>query len=105
MQTENASLSKISVHDDYTINRIFEVTGQQVEDEWLHDEQLAKWLSAPDLEPGQHGEILRLQEQFGELKKVNRKILAIDEVNKEKTIDKVLGKSDAEIRLDFLTGN
>jgi len=39
-----------------------------------------------------------------ELKKVNRKILAIAEEHKDKTIEKVLGKSDAELGMDFLMG-
>jgi hypothetical protein len=97
-------LCQIKVHDDYTIKRIFEVTGQQVEDEWMYDEQLKIWLGTSELETSERGEIHRLQEQMGELKKVNRKILAIAEEHKDKTIEKVLGKSDAELGMDFLMG-
>ncbi len=98
------SLSKIKVHDDFTIQRIFEVTGTQVEDEWLYDEQLARWLQLKSLKPEQQAEITNLQKQMSELKKANRKILAIAEKHKTRTIEKVLSKSDADVAMDFLMG-
>lgn len=97
-------LCQIKVHDDFTIKRIFEVTGQQVEDEWMYEEQLKNWLHSPNLETVQRHEILRLQGQMLELKKVNRKILGIAEEHKDKTIEKILGKSDVELGIDFLMG-
>ena len=65
---------------------------------------MKRWLQLPDLEPVLREEIQRLQKQMHELKKVNRKILTIAEEHKDKTIEKVLGKSDAEVGLDFLMG-
>jgi hypothetical protein len=97
-------LCQIKVHDDFTIKRIFEVTGQQVEDEWMYEEQLNNWLHSPDLETVQCDEIIRLQGQMLELKKVNRKILGIAKEHKDKTIEKILGKSDVELGMDFLMG-
>jgi hypothetical protein len=97
-------LSQIKVHDDFTIKRIFDVTGQQVDDEWMYDDQLKRWKHSPDLETVQYDEIQRLQWQMLELKKVNRKILAIAEEHKDKTIEKILVKSDAELGMDFLMG-
>ena len=97
-------LCQIKVHDDFTIKRIFEVTGQQVKDEWMYDDQLEKWSQLPGLKTVQRNEIQRLQGKMLELKSVNRKILAIAEEYKDKTIEKVLGKSDAEVGLDFLMG-
>lgn len=97
-------LCQIKVYDDFTIKRIFEVTGQQVEDEWMYEEQLNNWLHSPDLETVQRDEIIRLQGQMLELKKVNRKILGIAEEHKDKTIEKILGKSDVELGMDFLMG-
>ena len=97
-------LCQIKVHDDFTIKRIFEVTGQQVKDEWMYDEQLERWSNLPSLKTVQRNEIQRLQGQMIELKRVNRKILAIAEEHKDKTIEKVLAKSDAEVGLDFLMG-
>ena len=99
------SLVQIKVHDDYTIQRIFEVTGAQVEDEWLYDKQLEKWLKLKKLKPKQREEIKKLQEQMTELKKINRKILDIAEEQKNKTIEKIMSKSDVELGLDFLLGN
>ena len=97
-------LCQIKVHDDFTIKRIFEVTGQQIKDEWIYDEQLERWSNLPSLKTVQRNEIQRLQGQTIELKKVNRGILAIAEEHKDKTIEKVLEKSDAELGLDFLMG-
>ena len=97
-------LRQIKVHDDYTIKRIFEVTGTQVEDEWMYDEQLSRWMKDKDLKPEQRTEIQTLQNRMEELKQVNRKILEIAEEHKNKTIEKVMSKSDAEIGLDFLLG-
>ncbi|KPA16068.1 hypothetical protein MHK_003696 [Candidatus Magnetomorum sp. HK-1] len=97
-------LRQIKINDDYTIKRIFEVTGNQVEDEWMYDEQLSRWMEDKDLKPEQRTEIQTLQKRMEELKQVNRKILAIAEEHKDKTIEKVMSKSDAEIGLDFLLG-
>ena len=97
-------LRQIKVHDDYTIERIFEVTGQQVEDEWLYDEQLSRWMGNKKLKPAQRTEIQSLQEQMEKLKQVNRKILAIAEAHKNKTIEKIMSKSDAELGMEFLLG-
>jgi hypothetical protein len=97
-------LRQIKVHDDYTIERIFEVTGQQVEDEWLYDEQLSRWMDNKNLKPAQRTEIQTLQAQMEELKQVNRKILAIAEEHKNKTIEKIMSKSDAELGMEFLLG-
>ena len=97
-------LCQIKVHDDFTIKRIFEVTGQQVKDEWMYDEQLERWSNLPSLKTVQINEIQRLQGQMIELKSVNRKILAIAEEHEDRTIEKVLSKSDTEIGLDFLMG-
>ena len=78
-------LCQIKVHDDFTIKRIFEVTGQKVKDEWMYDEQLERWSNLPSLKTVQRNEIQRLQGQMIELKRVNRKILAIAEEHKDKT--------------------
>ncbi|KPA15733.1 hypothetical protein MHK_004036 [Candidatus Magnetomorum sp. HK-1] len=97
-------LKQIKVHDDYTIKRIFKVTGKQVEDEWMYDEQLSRWMEDKELKPEQRTEIQRLQKNMEKLKQINIKILEIAEEHKNKTIEKVLSKSDAEIGLDFLLG-
>lgn len=97
-------LRQIKVHDNFTIKRLIEVTGQQVKDEWMYDDQLKRWLLLSDLETVQRDEINRLQGHMLELKQVNRKILGIAEEHKDKTIEKILGKSDIDLGLDFLLG-
>ena len=97
-------LRRVKVHDEFTIKRIFEVTGQQVGDEWMYDDQLKRWQDLPELEPVQHDEIQCLQKQMQELKMLNRKILSIAEEHKDKTIEKILGKSDAELGLNLFRG-
>ncbi len=57
-------LRQIKVHDDFTIKRIFKVSGQQVEDEWMYDKQLEKWSNLPDLKTAQRDEIQRLKGVF-----------------------------------------
>ena len=47
-------LCQIKVHDDFTIKRIFEVTGQQVKDEWMYEDQLEKWSHLLGLKTAQH---------------------------------------------------
>jgi hypothetical protein len=103
-QETYGSFNQIKVHDDFITKRVIEVTGQQIKAERLYDEQLEKWSQLPDLKTIHRSEIQRLQGQMAELKKVNRDILAIAEKHKDKTVEKVLEKSDAEIGLDFLTG-
>jgi hypothetical protein len=95
---------QISVHDNYTLKRVSEVTGQQIEDAWLYDTQLDKWSKLSGLKQAQRDEIKRLQEQMDALKKVNRDIMAIVEEHKDKTIEKVMAKSDVELGLEFLMG-
>jgi ATP-dependent protease ClpP protease subunit len=56
------------------------------------------------LKPAQRAEIQTLQAQMEELKQVNRKILAIAEEHKNKTIEKIMSKSDAELGMEFLLG-
>ncbi len=94
-------LCQIQVHDDHTIKRIFEVSGQQVEDEWLYDEQLSRWMKIKNLQPAQRAEIQKLQARMEKLKQVNRKIIAIAEKHKDKTIEKIMSKSDAELAWTF----
>ncbi len=87
-----------------TEKRIFEVSGQQVEDDWLYDEQLSRWMKIKKLQPAERAEIQKLQARMKELKQVNRKIIAIAEKHKDKTIEKIMSKSDVELGMDFLLG-
>lgn len=86
-------LSQIKVHDDYTIKRIFEVTGQQVKDEWMYDDQLKIWLDSSKIEAGQREEIYRLQGQMVELKKLTEKFLRLPKIIRIRQLKKFLEKA------------
>jgi hypothetical protein len=87
--------------DDYTVNRVIKVFTEQQEDLWLFDEQLKRWL-AGKLTGQQRKEVERLRGQMKKLRGQITMILALaDELGKG-TIEKVLGKSDAELGLEFL---
>ena len=91
------------VMNDYTIGRVRDVHTTQRNDLWLYEEQLAQWQqAAPAL--AQATEIRRLQQQLDRLRSVLTTCLALTEELKEGTIEKVLGKSDIEMAVDFLSG-
>ncbi len=52
----------------------------------------------------QRREVERLQTQAVKLQEVLQAILAFAEALKPNTIEKVLGKSDVEVAVDFLSG-
>lgn len=103
-----SSLQKAQPHgrhilDDYTVGRVREVHGTQLNDLWLYEEQLARWSNA-DPTSAQHQEINRLTHQLDRLRSVLTASLALTEDLKEVTIEKVLAKSDVEVALDVLSG-
>lgn len=95
--------AKPHVLDDYTVNRVKEVFTTQQNDLWLFDEQLKRWQSN-QLSAQQRKEVERL---VGQMRKLREQVTAIlelaDDLGKG-TIEKVLGKSDAELGLEFLLG-
>ena len=91
------------VLDDAIVARIIQVHTDQLEDHWLFQEQLSRW-AREDLRAEQRREVERFQLQTTKLKEVLEAILAFAEELKEGTIEKVLGKSDIELAVDFLSG-
>ena len=91
------------VMDDYTIDRVREAHTTQLGDLWLYKEQLSRWQRA-ELTPAQATEIKRLQGQIARLRGVLTACLTLSDELAEGTIDKVLGKSDVELALEFLSG-
>ncbi len=83
------------------MGRVREVHTSQRNDLWLYEEQLSRWQHAEPT-PAQHTEIKRLQRQLDQLRSVLTSCLALTEELKEGTIEKVLGKSDIEVAVDFL---
>jgi hypothetical protein len=89
--------------DDYTIGRVREVHGTQLDDLWLYEEQLSRWHKAHPT-PEQAEELQRLPEQLAELHRVLTATLALADEIKDGTIEQVLAKDDFELGLEYLMG-
>jgi hypothetical protein len=91
------------VLDDYTIGRVREAHGTQLNDVWWYTEQLARWQDATPA-PAQQQELERLTQQVAALRRVLTASLALAEALQAGTIEKVLAKNDMELALEFLLG-
>jgi len=102
-QYETLQLAKPKpfVLDNYTVGRVIEVFTTQQGDLWLFDEQLRRWERGP-LTNAQRQEVERLAGQMLQLHEVISAILRLAEQLKERTIEKVLAKSDVELDLETL---
>ena len=89
--------------DDYTIGRVREAHGTQLNDLWWYTEQLARWQRASPA-PAQRQELERLTHQLTALRRVLTTSLALAEELQAGTIEKVLAKDDVELALEFLLG-
>lgn len=102
-QYETLQLAKPKpfVLDDYTVGRVIQVFTTQQHDLWLFDEQLRRW-ERGTLTNSQRQEVERLASQMLQLHEVISAILRLAEQLKERTIEKVLAKSDVELGLETL---
>jgi hypothetical protein len=102
-QYETLQLAKPKpfVLDDYTVGRVIQVYTTQRDDLWLFDEQLRRW-ERGTLTTAQRQEVERLAGQMLQLHEVISAILRLAEQLRERTIEKVLAKSDAELGLEML---
>jgi hypothetical protein len=102
-QYETLQLAKPKpfVLDDYTVGRVIQVYTTQQNDLWLFDEQLRRWEKG-SLTPAQRQEVEHLAGQMLQLHEVIGAILRLAEQLKERTIEKVLAKSDVELGLETL---
>ncbi len=91
------------VMDDYTVGRVREVHGTQLNDLWLYEEQLARWSTA-DPTLTQRQEIDRLTHQLDRLRRVLTCTLTRTDARKEATIEQVMATSDIELAIEVLTG-
>jgi len=88
--------------DDATVNRSIRLYSEVKDDFlWVYEEQLEKW-QKENLTPSQKKEITRLVIQTQHLRETVEAILTIDNELKEKTIEKLLAKDDAEVGLEYL---
>jgi hypothetical protein len=95
--------SRPHVMDDYTIGRVREVHGTQLDDLWLYEEQLFRWQAPAPIETEQQ-EIDRLNQQLAKLRRVLTATVALADEMKDATIEKVLAKDNFELGLKFLMG-
>ena len=102
-QYETLQLAKPKPYalDDYTVGRVIEVFTTQQGDLWLFDEQLRRWEHGT-LTSAQRQEVERLAGQMLQLHEVVSAILRLAEQLQERTIEKVLAKSDVELGLETL---
>jgi predicted ATPase len=91
------------VMDDYTLGRVREVHGIQLNELWVYEEQLSRWRKDSPTERQQR-EIERLTEQLSALRQVFTLCLALADEMKNGTIDQILAKDDVELAIEFLMG-
>ena len=91
------------VLDDATVERLLRVYGEMAEDNWLYDEQLARW-EAQAISSAQRREVERLKSQMADLRDVVGRILDLGARLKGETIEVLLAKSDIEIGIEGLLG-
>ncbi len=103
LQNLDAPGRKAPVLDDALVARIIRVYTEQQEMLPVFAEQLARWKNG---EPTvmQRAEIKRLEQQLERYVIVIKEILGLAREHEQFTIEKVMGKDDAEVGLDFLLG-
>ena len=87
--------------NDAILDRIIKLHSSQNADNWVFFEQCKKWR---DENPNEEDLklIAQVEKNAYELEQVNKKILKLANSFKEKTIDSILMKGDAELGLEFL---
>ena len=89
--------------DDYTIGRVREAHGTQLNDLWWYTEQLAQWRQAGPT-PAQARELTRLGGQLEALRRALTASLVLAEELQAGTIEKILAKDDVELAVEYLLG-
>jgi hypothetical protein len=94
---------KPHVMDDATLQRVVGLYSEQLEDQWLFEEQFSRWLRE-SLKPEETREIERLMAQAAKLKASNEQILQIADQIRHSTIDSILGMDDFELMEALASG-
>jgi hypothetical protein len=97
------AVDKPHVLDDATLNRVFELYNNQLDDQKLFMEQFFRWQQG-QFSPAQAKEVERLVKQSATLKIVNEEILEIAGNIKHATIDKILAMDELELAIAVLLG-
>lgn len=91
-----------AILDDATVNRVIEVYSESEEGFDCFRRQLNKWQS-DKIAPEQALEISGFETQLEKLVQCQNEIMTLAHKLKEGTIEQVLGKSDIELGMDFLS--
>jgi hypothetical protein len=94
---------KPHVMDDATLQRVVRLYSEQLEDQWLFEEQFSRWLRE-SLKPEETREIERLMAQAAKLKASNEQILQIIDQIRHSTIDSILGMDEFELMEALASG-
>ena len=89
--------------DDYTINRMIRAYTEQQQDISLNEEQLSYWRNE-ELNLDQRYEVERLTSQIGRLHKTLSATLSLAGELKAGTNEQTLGRENAELAVDLLSG-
>jgi hypothetical protein len=95
--------NKPHILDDETVARVVKLNTEQNENNWILIEQCRRWRKEK-LDKQQLEGVQEIESNAQELKKINEQILNLANGFKDRTINKILGKSDLNLAIDFLTG-
>jgi hypothetical protein len=98
-----AAREKPHVMDDFTINRVYEVHGGQLEDLWLYEEQLRRF-EKEKTKAEQGREIDRLTAQLVKLRATLTRCITLADEIREGTIDKIMAMDDMQLGLEVALG-
>ncbi|MBU3179290.1 hypothetical protein KPL47_23665 [Clostridium estertheticum] len=94
--------SKPYVLNDEIVERVIKVFSKQLDFICLYENQISKWHDEETLSTTLETNLSKSQVQLQELSKVITNILALAAELKNGTIEKVMGKSDLELGMEFL---
>jgi hypothetical protein len=104
LDTLKSVQSRPHVLDKATVERMLQVYREQHAFLWVYDEQVMRW-QREVLTNEQHLMLEGMAQQLIELNSALTEILSMADAFKGKTIESILGKSDLEIAMEFLSGD
>lgn len=104
LDTLKSVQSRPHVLDKATVERMLQVYGEQHTFLWVYDEQVMRW-QREALTDEQRLMLEEMAQQLIELDSALTEILSMAEAFKGKTIESIVGKTDLEIAMEFLSGD
>ncbi|MBU3158075.1 hypothetical protein [Clostridium estertheticum] len=93
--------SKPYVLNDEIVDKVIKVFSEQLDFICLYENQISKWHDEETLTTTLETNLSKSQVQLQDLSKVITNILALAAELKNRTIEKVMGKSDLELGMEF----